>query len=489
MTDLEQTIERTRSFVETVDKDDRKTYGQFFTAQKSAEFMSAMFNVDIDKPVLKILDAGAGSGILSVALVENLRNRGYHGEIILVCYETDDKVLGLLKNNLESIKDINFSFDIRQENYITSQPFLGFGVQSLFAGKGENDYDLVIGNPPYKKISKSSEEAKHMKDICYGAPNLYFLFWAMAIQNLSNGGELVYIIPRSWTSGAYFAKFRKYLFANCVITNIHLFGSRDKVFDGESVLQETMIIKVKKTHNCPGTVMITFSDTSDFTDVKSMEVPYNTIVGKDGYVYLVTTRDELNVLSVLNKFPNTLVSDGLRMKTGIVVDFRTKQVLRSEEENGTYPLIYSQHIRDGRIQWPMGKDGEYIKTERQGLLQENSDYLFVKRFTAKEEKRRLQCGIYLSSDLPNYKYISTQNKINYIKCENSEEVYGLYVLLNSTIYDKYYRILNGSTQVNSTEINQMPVPSKETICKMGREIMHKDLSENSCNEILSKWIR
>ncbi len=37
-------------------------------------------------------------------------------------------------------------------------------------------------------------------------------------------------------------------------------------------------------------------------------------------------------------------------------------------------------------------------------------------------------------------------------------VYGLYVLFNSTIYDEYYRILNGSTQVNSTEINAMPVP-------------------------------
>ena len=85
--------------------------------------------------------------------------------------------------------------------------------------------------------------------------------------------------------------------------------------------------------------------------------------------------------------------------------------------------------------------------------------MFVKRFTAKEEHRRLQCGVYLARKHPEYTEISTQNKINFISGlrELSEcVVYGLYVLFNSTLYDSYYRILNGSTQVNSTEINSMP---------------------------------
>ena len=53
----------------------------------------------------------------------------------------------------------------------------------------------------------------------------------MAIHNLKDNHELVYIVPRSWTSGAYFERFRKYLFDHCVITNIHVFGSRDKIFE------------------------------------------------------------------------------------------------------------------------------------------------------------------------------------------------------------------------------------------------------------------
>ena len=103
-----------------------------------------------------------------------------------------------------------------------------------------------------------------------------------------------------------------------------------------------------------------------------------------------------------------------------------------------------------------------------------------------------QQWVYLSKKFPQYSKISTQNKINFIDglLTNMSEclVYGLYVLFNSTIYDEYYRILNGSTQVNSTEINAMPVPDINIIQEMGRKIMKsKDMSEKNCNIILEGY--
>lgn len=483
---LKETIHRTLSFVSFNTKAERKKYGQFFTSESIAIFMASMFHIDMKKKSLRILDAGAGSGILSVALLNKIRKSGYTGLIELVCYENDENILSVLTQNLASIRDSNFIFEIRGENYITSQAFENSTI--LFEQEERENYDLIIGNPPYKKIPKNAPEAIHMKEVCYGAPNLYFLFWSMGIHNLKEDGELVYIIPRSWTSGAYFGRFRKYMLSHCVITDIHIFGSRDKVFDGEAVLQETMIIKVRKNSVSSSMIRISSSSTSDFSDLKYLDVDYDTIVGSNGYVYLVTNEQESKILSKLGKLPFTLISDNLRMKTGIIVDFRTREVLKNEPSDATYPLFYSQHIKNGRVVWPVGKENEFIDTDRMGYLQENTNYLFVKRFTAKEEKRRLQCGIYLSSDYPKYKYISTQNKLNYIKCDSQEEVYGLYVLLNSTIYDQYYRILNGSTQVNSTEINNMPVPSKEIIRNMGKELEGTDLSQSVCDSILKKWI-
>ena len=310
----------------------------------------------------------------------------------------------------------------------------------------------------------------------------------MGIHNLKQNAELVYIVPRSWTSGAYFKHFRQYLFANCVITDMHLFESRDKVFEGESVLQETIIIKVKKTTLKPDYMNITSSSTSAFEDVVKFSAPYETIVAQNQFVYLATNENDVKVLSQVNHFDTTLPDMNMRMQTGIIVDFRTREVLRNQLENDSYPLFYSQHIKGGRVIWPLGKEGEVIKTDRKGYLQENSDFLMVKRFTSKEEERRLQCGIYLKKKYSQFPYISTQNKINFIKCDSPCVTYGLYVILNSTLYDNYYRILNGSTQVNSTEINQMPIPKKQIIEKMGKDLMHKELSVENCNKILSKWI-
>ena len=476
----------TSTFMESIPKKERKKYGQFFTSRKTAEFMASLFTIDFSKQQLKLLDAGAGTGLLTTALVEYLRKNGYMGEIHVVCYENDTKVLDTLKRNLDGLYSIyGIQYEIRTENYLTSQNFI---CGDLYKKEAEK-FDFIIGNPPYLKIPKDAPEAKAMSEVCHGAPNLYFLFWAMGINNMKNGSELVYIIPRSWTSGAYFERFRKFLFNHCVITNIHLFDSRDKVFDGESVLQETMIIKVKKTKEKPLFIDMTSSESSDFKDFKHYEVKYDTIVAQNQFVFLVTSQKEAEVLSRVNSQSSTLETDDLRMRTGIIVDFRTKEVLRNNEGHDTYPLFYSHHIKDGRVSWPIGREAEYIATDRMGYLQENSDYLFVKRFTSKEEKRRLQCGIYLKSDHSQFKYISTQNKINYIRCDTPEVAYGLFVLLNSTLYDDYYRILNGSTQVNSTEINLMPVPSRETIQQMGHELIGQELTEQNCNNIIDRWIK
>lgn len=492
---LERIIEYTNKYIESMPKKERKKYGQFFTSMETARFMAEMYNVPNNLNRISVLDAGAGSGILSCAFIERMETIDNIQEIELTCYENDSNVLPLLESNLKYCKENSkkkITITILKENYILSQ-YLDFN-HMIGANSYPKKYDFVIGNPPYMKIPKNAPEATAMPEICYGAPNLYFIFAAMGLFNLKDDGEMVYIIPRSWTSGAYFKRFREYFLTKGKLEHIHLFVSRSKVFDKENVLQETIIIKARKTKNTPETVTITSSQSnSDFDDITSLTVPYSLVVsGNDFYVYLVTNEKEVNVLKRLHQFNKTLPEIGVKMKTGLTVDFRNRDILRDEEEEGAIPLFYSQHIKQGKVQFPIKKEHEYVVTNKKGLMQDNKNYLFVKRFTAKEEPRRLQCGVYLAKDYPQYKKISTQNKINFVDgllTEMSEcLVYGLYVLFNSTLYDEYYRILNGSTQVNSTEINSMPVPDLECIQEMGRKLMKsKDYSEANCNLILEGY--
>ncbi len=497
MSILDYVVEETRNYLESMPKSIRKKRGQFFTTRPTAEYMASMFDLSSVGSEVSILDPGSGTGILAAALIDRLSNESIINKINLTCYETDEEVLTVLFKNLEYIKQnisIDFEYTILQKDYITSQAD-DFN-RNLF-DSSEQKFDCIIGNPPYVRISRNHIAALSMPSVVCGAPNYYFLFASMSVFNLKPNGEMVYIIPRSWTSGAYFKLFREYLLSNSKIERVHLFVSRDKVFGSESVLQETMIIKLIKTQSDSSVVRLTSSNSGmDFSNVSRLDLPYDQMVsGKNLYVYLPISLEQVSVLEKINKLSHTLPDIGLRMRTGIIVDFREQESLRSVQTDNVVPLFYSQHIKNGRVHHePSGKQFDWVILDNTSLIQLNKNYLFLKRFTAKEEPRRLQAGIYLSSDFNEFAYIGTHNKINYIDnvdksplCQN--EVYGLYGIFNSTIYDQYYRILNGSTQVNSTEVNSIPVPPREKIMEIGKRLIaQSSLSTDTCDHILEEVV-
>ena len=493
---LDHVANQTMNFLENMPKSKRKKKGQFFTSVETARFMADMFDLDNCKGRISVLDPGAGTGILSVAFLERLMSLSSDINVSLTCYETDPEVLPVLKSNLEYAKSEypdQIEYRVLEEDYILSQS--NDFDENLLANEDPLKYDYVIANPPYLRVMRDHPAAMSMPKVVHGAPNLYFLFAAMSLFNLKKEAEMVYIIPRSWTSGAYFKAFREYLLTEGKIEQIHLFVSRDKVFNAEEVLQETMIIKVRRSNRKPEDVLITSSNScNDFADITRLMVPYDAVVsGEDLYVYLPTSDEEIEVIKKINTYHTTLPDEGLKMKTGIVVDFRQWDELRKEPGDHILPLFYSQHIRDGRVNHqPSGKEYDWIIDEKPGLIQKNKNYVFIKRFTAKEERRRLQCGVYSPADFKEYKFIGTQNKINFVDRVDGSEMdaqttYGVYALLNSTLFDMYYRILNGSTQVNSTEINNIPVPPANMIKKIGeRVLVTADLSTDNCDRIITE---
>ena len=496
MNALEYVSRKTEEFLDNMPKKVRKKKGQFFTSIETAVFMAGMFDFTYCGEEVSVLDPGAGTGILTVAFVDRLLKEKAGISVRITCYETDSEVLPVLENNLEFLKKLysnRLNYRIIEDDYILSQS--NDFQENLLAKNNPEKYDYVIGNPPYLRVMRDDPSAIAMPKVVHGAPNLYFLFASMSLFNLKNDAQMVYIIPRSWTSGAYFKAFREFFLTVGKIESIHLFVSRDKVFNAEQVLQETMIIKVKKTSEKPKNVLITSSNSSaDFENVTKLRVSYDAVVsGEELYVYLPTSEADINVIKKINMYHTTMPEEGLKMKTGIVVDFRQWEELRKEPGENTLPLFYSQHIRDGRVNHqPSGKEYDWIVDEKPGLIQKNKNYVFIKRFTAKEEHRRLQCGVYSPSDFQEYKYIGTQNKINFVDKVDGGEMdtqttYGIYALLNSTLFDMYYRILNGSTQVNSTEINSMPIPPVDLIKEIGEQVlMSKDLSTDNCDRIISE---
>lgn len=402
---MDRAVKKTDLFIRNRPKEVRKSYGQFFTGQQTARFMASLLEIPKQGPIT-ILDPGSGTGILSAALLEQIENCGFKGEVELTCYETDELVLPVLEENLQmtqSEASFSLQFTILSRNYILEQAnsFEGTLLDSL--QQESKKYNLAIVNPPYRKIAKDDPQALAVPSICKGDPNLYFIFTAIALFNLEPDGQMSVIIPRSWTSGLYFRSFRNYLVHSGSVEHLHLFVSRSKVFDKDSVLQETIIVKLRKAKQAPKITMTSTESNADFNTLTTFQASCNTVIfGPDNYFYLVTNPKEVEILHKLSQFKQTLPDIGLKMKTGLTVDFRVREDLRNNANENTVPLFYSHHLKGGRVEHPIGKEGEWLETGKKGLLQPNTNYLFVKRFTAKEEKRRLQSSIYLADSFPDY---------------------------------------------------------------------------------------
>lgn len=476
---IQEIINNTQLYIEGFPKEKRKDIGQFFTSLPTARYMASKVEVTES---MKILDVGAGTGILSAAVLEKVLRSKKIKKITLTLYENDPKVISILRKNLRLMKEqchtkgVQFSSRVIQQNFILANGAL-WKNQSY-----QGNFDVVISNPPYKKIGKDDMEAKTMQDLVYGQPNIYYLCMAMGSHLLKNGGQFIYIVPRSWTSGLYFKKFRKYFLNRICLKGIHLFVSRDKVFDQESVLQETIIAFGRKSDKqCPKINITTSNGTNDFHQITTLSVKSKTCITRDDnrFVLLPATKEDVEVLSVMSEFKNTLESEGYIFKTGQVVEFRSKDDIKMDYDDNCMPLIRPFHLNKGYIKFPVTvSKSQYInKGAKKSLFLNSNNTLLLKRFTTKEETRRLQTAILWKDDM-DYEKIAVENHVNYLEKTqeeeiNKDELYGLWALLSTKMWDRYYRILNGSTQVNATEINSIPVPAANIIKNIGKRVQYE----------------
>lgn len=493
---IERVYNNTLSFIETISKEKRKEIGQFFTQPSIARFMAKL--MDYNKKDIKILDAGAGSGILTAALCEQCLKNETIKNIHVDLYENNKGILPILEENMKYIKKQikktgrSFSYTIIEENFILYNSDFWNGKEK----RNETDlYDVIISNPPYMKIRKNDIESTTMKNIVHGQPNMYFLFMAMASKLLKKEGQMIFINPRSFTSGAYFRKFREWFLSNVKITNIHLFHSRNNVFKTDKILQETLILKAIKSDKCINTITVTTSPNATFNNIDKLEVSKDIIINNNidnFYILIPTNIEELEIISLINSWKYTMPELGFKLSTGKVVDFRATEFLKDEPDENTIPLVWSCNFDNNKIKHPVknNKSPQFIlNTENsKSLLMDNKDYILIKRFTSKEEPKRIQCALYLKDDSNEFDKIAIENHLNYINGDMTvKEMYGLFTILNSSYIDKYYRILNGSTQVNATEMNSIPMPDIDTIVEIGkRVIMENNISVQNCDKIIKE---
>lgn len=477
---VEQAAQFQCNLADILDQRSRSALGQFMTPRTVATFMAGLFG-PVPRAV-RLLDAGAGAGMLTAAFVEwACRQETPPFSIDVTAFEVDSILAERLSITMRACAaecercHVLFSWRVLEED------FLAYSARKLMDGIPKNAaYNYAILNPPYVKMGQGTKICRDLRLLGIETSNLYAAFVSLAIAQMATGGEIVAITPRSFCNGAYFRRFREYLLRENSIERIHIYQSRTRPFLNDAILQETIIYKIAKAVQQRSLVPMSISDGPDEEHQYIRLVPFRDIVhDEDQYSYIrlpVHDSDE-ELSNRVRSLPCRLQDLGVAVSTGKVVEFRVREHLRQEVCQGVAPLIYPGNFFRGKVAWPGSHsrktNGILLSPETMPRLLPRGSYVLTKRVTSKEEKRRLVAAVYdpLSVDA---EWVSFENHLNYFHAMGQGLdpllARGLALFLNSTAVEGYFRQFSGHTQVNATDLRNLPYPTKDQLIALADKL-------------------
>ena len=493
---LEAERKRTRRLVtRDLESSHQHTNNQFLTPAPIARFMASLF--DSQEGEIRCLDAGAGTGSLTAAFTERVLNDFVQPKCFAAtAFEIDAAMVSDLRNVLNHCQIAVNARDISFSHKILSTDFIASGIQTfkgLFSEQSQR-FTHAILNPPYGKMNHSDPRRMQLESIGLDGNNLYSAFLDIAIELLEDQGQLVAITPRSFFNGAYFLKFRQRFLERMSLRHIRVYDSRKELFGDDGVLQETVVFHAVKTAQKPLHVTISAALGSEEAALER-SVPYAQVVKPDdkgSFIHIVKDGLDRTKADLMNGLTHTLEELGLQVSTGKVVDFRVREMLIDLPAIGDYPLIYPCHLERGTIRFPFVSSGKpnglrnlpksLTLTVPEGL------YVLVKRFSSKEEPRRIVAALY-DPALVKRGAVGFENHLNYIHLNNKglpqDLALGLIAFLNSGVCDGYFRQFSGHTQVNATDLRQLPFPDAKTLKQLGQKVQLPLLSQMELDKLVN----
>lgn len=447
----------------------RAARGQFFTPRASATLVASMAPLPIAEE-WRLIDAGAGIGSLAAALVARWLAETEMRTMSVLAYEIDDALLRPLEETLMEARLLAAAFgrELRttacSKNFVLAPPATGAG-------------NLVVMNPPYGKLGVSSPERSILAaESPVKVTNTYAAFLVRAVRALAPGDALVAITPRSFANGPYFKDLRSELLTRASFLALHVFEARDRVFSDADVLQENLIFSMRLGASGREVAITTSRDATD--EIVAVTRDHDQIVDPadpQRFIRLPLDEDALLVAERMAAMPCVLSELGCAVSTGRVVDFRVKQQLRDRPGKGAVPLIYPQNLGDGRVHWPVETSKAQAlllddTTGKQTLP--NEHYVIVKRFSAKEEPRRVVAAVAAPEAFAGAERIAFENHLNVFHAANRgldpELAAGLAAYLNSRFVDDFVRQFSGHTQINATDLRELRYPAASQLRELGR---------------------
>lgn len=464
-----------RAFTATLSREEQRSLGQYMTPPSIAKFMASRLVANLRVDHARVLEPSAGGGILAAAVVEALlakQPEDRPGYIDLFLFELDPRLVPGLELLCRQMADACEAAGVTLDWKIACEDFL----LSDLARRGQPIEGLITcSNPPFLKLNKTTDPRAHAHAYAvFGQPNIYSLFMAATARLTPPGGRWCFITPRSWMAGQYFKQARHTMLRHLTIDSLHAFENRREGFEEDAVLQETVIAWASGRQAVDHGTDIVLTRSQGAGDLDRSEVtalPVDRVVGTDEHLMFSLPQEGADPFE---GWTATLRTYGLEVSTGPVVAFRAAEHIREASTPSSVPLLWLQHVRQQEISWPIRKKREHISANAASawMLVPNSPMVLMRRFSPKEDERRVTCSAY-TGQLPGA-VIGLENHLNYIYRPGGrmsvDEARGLSAFLASKLVDDHFRALAGSTQVNATELRRLPLPPLAVIEAIGRGV-------------------
>lgn len=469
-----RTEERRTRASTSLEQNHRLRLGQFFTPREAADLIAGLPRLPAGE-ALRVLDPGAGAGSLTAAIIARIIRDGLARVVELVVVEVDSTVLPHLEQTIDDCVEVAAMNDV-----VVKPTILNADLFNAISGLGQehealsNLFDLVIMNPPYRKLGTNAPERQALASQGIDCSNLYSGFIAVGVLSLRPMGELVAITPRSFANGPYFGGFRRFFLTRMALDRIHTFESRSTVFGDAAVLQENVVISATR-RGLTNEVLLSISKGHRDAIIRRA-VDYDSVVvpgDPNQFIRILTGDDDLRVSEIIAGLPCAVHEVPLEVSTGKVVDFRAREHLLAWPDEAALPLIYPGNVRGGRVQWPLSlRKPQALAKEPQveKLLMPHDRYVLVKRFSSKEERRRVVAALYEPNDFDD-RSVGFENHLNVFHVAGRglgrNLATGLSIWLNSTVVDRFFRTFSGHTQVNATDLRSLRYPGRAQLEELG----------------------
>ncbi len=455
----------------------RASHGIYYTPPALVDRLLSMAEEGgVDWSTVRVLDPSCGGGAFLVPIALRMVENLHHAEPAIVLQQLAARLHGfdldpfgawLCQAGLElALQDV-----IRAAN--RPAPVMvdvrdSLSIESTDQGR----FDLVIGNPPYGRVTPSADRRAFYKRSVYGHANLYGLFTDAALHWAREGGVVAYVTPTSMLSGLYYKALRKLLGANAPPLAVNFVGERTGVF--ADVLQETVLAAYRKGRarrtTKVGFIAFDAGGKETFRKGGTFKLPAD----RDAPWLLPRAPDQITLARGLQAMPHRLSDYGYGVSTGPLVWNRFKDQFKGAPGVNRYPVIWAESVTSaGRFAWRsekrnhapwfegrLPKDNWLIVTEPCVLLQ---------RTTAKEQSRRLIAAEMPASFVRRHKGVIVENHLNMVRAIDTKPGVPAAViaaLLNSATVDAAFRCINGSVAVSAFELEELPLPAPAVMKKL-----------------------